>query len=197
MGWCPGRCPSGSLSHVALRQCHARPEHVDRGLYSLCRRRNRHRFTPPERCATDRFDLRIIEATTPILGWIAGVSASRFVQTVEHWIACALLAGAGIHMLYATIWGSTVSQPKRRSLVALVATAVGTSIDAMASLAFLQVNIVVVVAAVGLANFVMSTGCMHIERLIGHRLDRLAEIIGGFALCGLGAMILLEHLPPM
>ena len=35
----------------------------------------------------------IIEATTPILGWIAGVAASRFVQTVEHWIAFALLAG--------------------------------------------------------------------------------------------------------
>ena len=35
----------------------------------------------------------IVEATTPILGWIAGVAASRFVQTVEHWIAFALLAG--------------------------------------------------------------------------------------------------------
>lgn len=74
----------------------------------------------------------IVEATTPILGWIAGVAASRFVQAVDHWIAFALLAGVGIHMLYAAIWGSTDNPSKGRSLTALMATAVGTSIDAMA-----------------------------------------------------------------
>lgn len=142
----------------------------------------------------------IVEATTSILGWIAGVAASRFVQAVDHWIAFALLAGVGIHMLYAAIWGSTDHPPKGRSLAALMATAVGTSIDAMAvgiSLAFLQVNIVIVAIAIGLATFVMSSGGMLVGRLIGNRLGRLAELIAGLALCGLGTMILLEHLSPM
>ena len=142
----------------------------------------------------------IVEATTPILGWIAGVAASRFVQAVDHWIAFALLAGVGIHMLYAAIWGSTDNSPKGRSLAALMATAVGTSIDAMAvgiSLAFLQVNIVIVAVAIGFATFVMSSGGMLVGRLIGHRLGKLAELIAGLALCGLGTMILLEHLSPM
>lgn len=90
--------------------------------------------------------------------------------------------------------------PKGRSLAALMATAVGTSIDAMAvaiSLAFLQVNIVIVAVAIGLATFVMSSGGMLVGRLVGHRLGRLAELIAGLALCGLGTMILLEHLSPM
>ena len=142
----------------------------------------------------------IVEATTPILGWIAGVAASRFVQAVDHWIAFALLAGVGIHMLYAAIWGSTDNSPKGRSLAALMATAVGTSIDAMAvgiSLAFLQVNIVIVAVAIGFATFVMSSGGMLVGRLIGHHLGKLAELIAGLALCGLGTMILLEHLSPM
>ncbi|CAG0983200.1 putative manganese efflux pump MntP [Rhizobiaceae bacterium] len=81
-----------------------------------------------------------------------------------------------------------------------MATAVGTSIDAMAvgiSLAFLQVSIVIVAVAIGLATFVLSSGGMLVGRLIGHRLGRLAELIAGLALCGLGTMILLEHLSLM
>lgn len=142
----------------------------------------------------------IVEAITPILGWIAGVAASRFVQAIDHWIAFALLAGVGVHMVYEGICNSTENPPKGRSLAALMAMAVGTSIDAMAvgiSLAFLQVNIVIVAIAIGLATFVMSSGGMLVGRLIGHRLGKLAELIAGFALCGLGTMILLEHLAPM
>jgi len=81
-----------------------------------------------------------------------------------------------------------------------MATAVGTSIDAMAvgiSLALLQVNIVIVAIAIGLATFAMSSGGMLVGRLIGNRLGRLAELIAGLALFGLGTMILFEHLSPM
>jgi len=83
------------------------------------------------------------------------------------------------------------------SLLLLLATALGTSIDATAvgvSLAFLDVNIVVVSLSIGAATFVMSTGGILAGRLIGQRLGRWAEIIGGVALFGLGLSILLDHL---
>ena len=83
------------------------------------------------------------------------------------------------------------------SLPVLLATALGTSIDAMAvgvSLAFLDVNILVISLSIGAATFVMSTGGMLAGRLIGMRFGCWAEIIGGVALFGLGLSILLDHL---
>lgn len=140
----------------------------------------------------------VVEALTPLIGWAAGLAASRYVEAVDHWIAFALLAGVGLHMLFATFRKDDEAvAPAGRSLAVLVATAIGTSLDAMAvgvSLAFLDVNIVVVAIAIGLATFVMSSGGMLIGRLIGERFGKVAEAVAGVALCGLGAFILFEHL---
>lgn len=139
----------------------------------------------------------VVEAITPIIGWLAGVAASRFIEAIDHWIAFALLAGVGLHMLLAALRGGEDEQPKGRSFMVLVATAVGTSLDAMAvgvSLALLQVNIVVIAIAIGLATFVMSSGGMMVGRMIGERFSKLAGIVAGLALCVLGGSILIEHL---
>lgn len=139
----------------------------------------------------------VIEAITPVVGWAAGVAASSLVQAVDHWIAFVLLAAVGIRMVYAAIWKSEDAAPVRRSIGVLMATAIGTSLDAMAvgvSLAFLNVNIVVIAIAVGLATFLMAAGGMLVGRMIGNRLGRLAEAIAGMALFGLGLKILVEHL---
>ncbi|WP_080919630.1 manganese efflux pump MntP family protein [Manganibacter manganicus] len=139
----------------------------------------------------------IVEALTPAIGWTAGVTVSRYVQTIDHWIAFILLSGVGIHMLYVAFQGSADTAPKGRSVAALIATAVGTSIDAMAvgaSLAFLQVNIIVIAIAIGLATFAMSSGGMLVGRLIGNRLGKVAELVAGLVFCGLGTMILIEHM---
>lgn len=138
-----------------------------------------------------------VEAITPVIGWGAGVAASRFVEAIDHWIAFTLLAGVGLHMLFMAFRDTEDEQPKGQSLMILIATAVGTSLDAMAvgvSLAFLQVNIVVIAIAIGLATFLMSSGGMLVGRLIGERLGKIAEMIAGVALCGLGLSILIEHL---
>jgi len=139
----------------------------------------------------------IVEAITPVIGWAAGVAASGFVQAIDHWIAFLLLAGVGIHMLHAAIRGGEHAAPKGKGLAVLLATAIGTSLDAMAvgvSLAFLDVNIAIIAVAIGLATFVMSSGGMLVGRVIGERFGRAAELVAGVALCGLGVAILIEHL---
>lgn len=141
----------------------------------------------------------IVEAITPIIGWAAGVAASAYVEAIDHWIAFALLAGVGLHMLYAALKGGDESEraPKGRSLTILIATALGTSLDAMAvgvSLAFLDVNIIVIAITIGLATFIMSSGGMLVGRVIGERFGRIAELVAGIALCILGTLILIEHL---
>lgn len=140
----------------------------------------------------------VIEALTPVVGWLAGVAASRYVESFDHWIAFVLLTAVGLHTLYGTLRGSPEEKEARNcSFCLLIATAVGTSLDAMAvgvSLAFLQVNIVVIACAIGFATFVMSTGGMMAGNLIGTAFGRWAERLGGLALMALGTSILVSHL---
>jgi len=145
------------------------------------------------------FAFGLVETITPLVGWLAGVAASRYVAAVDHWIAFGLLACVGGRMILHAFQRSPEKPGLERngSLPVLLATALGTSIDAMAvgvSLAFLDVNIIVVSLSIGAATFVMSTGGILAGRLIGQRLGRWAEIIGGVALFGLGLSILLDHL---
>ena len=141
----------------------------------------------------------VVETITPLIGWAAGVVASQYVQAVDHWIAFGLLGAVGGRMFlhaFKRASEAVVAKPDR-SVGLLIATAVGTSLDAMAvgvSLAFLQANIVVIALSIGLATALMSTGGMLVGRMIGARFGRYAEMAGGLLLVGLGASILFEHL---
>ena len=141
----------------------------------------------------------IVETITPLIGWAAGFAASQYVAAVDHWIAFVLLGIVGGRMVLHSLKSpdDLAQAAQGSSLWALMATAVGTSIDAMAvgvSLAFLDVNIVVVALAIGFATFLMSTGGMMAGNLIGAAFGRWAERLGGLALIGLGASILVSHL---
>lgn len=141
----------------------------------------------------------VVEAITPLIGWAAGVVASQYVQAIDHWIAFGLLGAVGARMFLHALKRSAESPPvsSSRSFGVLIATAVGTSLDAMAvgvSLAFLQANILVIALSIGLATALMSTGGMLAGRLLGARFGRYAEMVGGLLLVGLGASILFEHL---
>ena len=84
-----------------------------------------------------------------------------------------------------------------RGLVALVATAVGTSIDAGAvgvGLALLGENIWLIAACIGATTFALATLGLLIGKAAGTRLGKIVELVGGVALIALGLKILLEHL---
>jgi putative Mn2+ efflux pump MntP len=144
----------------------------------------------------------IIEAVTPVIGWALGLAAAGFVQSIDHWIAFGLLGLVGGNMIreairHDTPEDDTPAAPRGRGRLALIATAVGTSLDAAAvgvSLAFLGVNIGVIAVSIGLTTFVLATLGMLIGRFAGARLGPAAELIGGILLIGMGTRILLEHL---
>jgi putative Mn2+ efflux pump MntP len=115
----------------------------------------------------------------------------------HHGIAFVLLAVVGGRMINAALWKTGEARPIGRSLGALMTTAIGTSLDAMAigvSLAFLNENILVIAVAIGLATFVLSAGGTLIGRYVGERLGRFAEAAAGLALFLIGLRILIEHL---
>ena len=140
----------------------------------------------------------VIEAITPLIGWALGLIAAGFVEQVDHWIAFGLLAVVGGKMIWeASKPAEPDAAPTRSGPWALIATAVGTSIDAAAvgvGLAFLGANIWVIALSIGLTTFALTTLGMLIGRSIGARFGKIAELVGGLALIALGTMILFEHL---
>ncbi len=139
----------------------------------------------------------LIEALTPILGWALGVAASQYVETFDHWIAFGLLGAVGLRMILQALGADDEQASRRGSIWALIATAVGTSVDAMVvgvTLAFLDVNIFLIALAIGTATMAMSTTGVMAGRFLGRRLGRIVEVFGGLALITLGTTILIEHL---
>ncbi|ATN33446.1 hypothetical protein ACO34A_06455 [Rhizobium sp. ACO-34A] len=143
-----------------------------------------------------------VEAMTPFLGWMAGVAANEWVAQFDHWIAFGILMAVGLHMVYGVLRGEEEGsvRPASQSLWVLIATAFGTSIDAMAvslSLALIDVGLTGIIAislAIGLATLAMSTSGLLLGKAIGDRFGKFAEIGAGVVLCSLGSMILYEHM---
>ena len=142
----------------------------------------------------------VIEAITPLIGWLLGKGASRYIATWDHWIAFGLLLVLGLHM----IWNSLRPEPdepvgaaKRHGFVNLALTGLSTSIDALAvgvGLAFVNVPIVLVAAVIGLCTFSMVTLGIMLGRVLGAMVGKRAETVGGLILIGVGVVILYEHL---
>lgn len=89
------------------------------------------------------------------------------------------------------------SKPGRHSFWILAITGFATSIDAMVvgvGLAFMDANIVVTAAAIGLATFTMVTLGVMVGRVLGVIVGKRAEVMGGIILIGIGCLILYEHI---
>lgn len=140
-----------------------------------------------------------IEALTPLVGWALGTAAAAYVTAWDHWIAFILLGLLGLRMIRAGLRPDDDDDdaPRRHGFWALAATGFATSIDAMAvgvGLAFLDVNILVVAATIGLTTLVMVTAGILLGRVLGAMAGKRAEIGGGVLLLAIGAFILYEHL---
>ena len=142
----------------------------------------------------------VIEAITPLVGWLIGSAAAKYASEWDHWIAFTLLAGLGARMMWVGFRSdpSDVDErPQSHSFWILALTGLATSIDALAvgvGLAFVDVHIGWVAAAIGLATFVMVTIGVMLGRALGAIAGRRAEILGGLLLIGIGAAIVFEHL---
>jgi len=141
----------------------------------------------------------VIEAITPIIGWVIGQAATRWVESWDHWIAFTLLVLLGLHMIYNGLKHEDEAKEKngQHSFLVLAVTAFATSIDALAvgvGLAFVDVNIWVAAAAIGVATMTMVTIGVMLGRVLGTLFGKRAEIVGGVVLMIVGATILYEHL---
>ncbi|MGV8960180.1 MAG: manganese efflux pump MntP [Stenotrophomonas sp.] len=145
-----------------------------------------------------------IEALTPVIGWLLGRAFAGYLEAWDHWIAFGLLGALGAHMIIAGLRPDpdaeslpTQDDGRHHSFWLLAATGLATSIDAMAvgvGLAFLDVNIAVVAAVIGLCTLIMVTLGIMLGRALGSLVGKRAEVIGGVILIVIGASILYQHL---
>lgn len=152
----------------------------------------------------------VFQAVMPLIGWAVGSSVAGFVESIDHWIAFAMLAGIGTKMIVDTVregrgdgaggtdGGGEGTAPATSFTVRAVLTlGIATSIDALAvgiGFALVPINILVAVALIGATTFLASLAGGWLGHHGGRRLGRPATFIGGLVLIGIGASILVEHL---
>ncbi len=138
-----------------------------------------------------------VETITPIIGWLLGSVASRFIESVDHWIAFGILSAVGAKMLWEGFHNSNDEPKESHKLSVLILTAVGTSIDALAvgaTMAFIDMNIWIMAAMIGTATFMMTSIGIMTGHYIGKKAGKIAEILGGLCLIAIGTIILVQHL---
>jgi len=133
----------------------------------------------------------------PLIGYLLGVGFHDKVSVVDHWVAFILLGVISINMLKEATSKEEECKNDSFDFKEMVVLAIATSIDALAvgiTMAFLDVNIIFAVLAIGIITFVISTLGVKIGNFFGDKYEKKAEIFGGIILLLIGTKILLEHL---
>lgn len=144
------------------------------------------------------------QALMPFLGWALGTQFKDYIVNIDHWIAFVLLIIIGGKMVKEAISGE---EPEAETCECkedagldykeLFLLAIATSIDALAvgvTFAFLNVNIFLAIAIIGVVTFLISFAGVVIGNVFGNKYEKKAQIAGGVILIFLGVKILIEHL---
>lgn len=138
------------------------------------------------------------QALMPFLGWLLGIKFTKYIESIDHWIAFILLSVIGGKMLFDSLKGDEEEEEfDLHSNKRFILLAIATSIDALAvgvSFAFLKINIVLAVSIIGVTTFIFSLIAVYIGEAFGKILRNKAGIIGGAILILIGLNILVEHL---
>ncbi|MCI9080149.1 MAG: manganese efflux pump [Lachnospiraceae bacterium] len=142
------------------------------------------------------------QAGMPVIGYLLGSRFQKYIESVDHWIAFALLALIGGQMVYEAYRkdGGELENKDDSvfSIKQLAVLAVATSIDALAvgiTFALLEgTNIFLSAGMIGLITFIISFAGVVIGNKFGNKYEKRAQLAGGIILIVIGLKILLEHL---
>ena len=140
----------------------------------------------------------IFQAVMPLIGFLLGTTLSRFVQEVDHWIACGLLVLIGGNMVREALSREEEElPPPSLDPKSMFLPALATSIDALAvgvTFAFLDAPVGICAAVIGAVTFTMSAAGVKLGSVWGAKYKSKAELAGGITLVILGLKILAEGL---
>lgn len=134
----------------------------------------------------------------PFIGYLLGSSFEKYITSIDHWIAFALLLLIGGNMIREGCSKDTEPSDACFGFKNMLVLAIATSIDALAigiTFALLpEVNIAAAVLLIGIITFILSAIGLKVGNVFGLKYKSGAEITGGIILILLGTKILLEHL---
>ena len=141
------------------------------------------------------------QALMPALGYLAGELARGWIEAWDHWVAFALLAAVGGHMIWESGPGMIEEEAVARAdpfqWRRLLVLGIATSLDAAAvglTLALIDMPLVASVAIIGLITFVLCVPAVRLGARLGMAFAHRAELFGGIVLIVIGVKILAEHL---
>ncbi len=146
------------------------------------------------------FHFGLFQALMPTIGWAAGFAVHAYIALLDHWIAFGLLAFIGGKMIWGAFWGKDETPDASKDPTSgwsLVILSVATSIDALAvglSLGVIGSTILMPVLVIGIVAAAFTVAGMFLGRLIGPRLGKRIEALGGVLLLGIAVKIVLEHM---
>ena len=140
----------------------------------------------------------LFQGGMPLIGYLLGVGFEESIKFIDHWIAFGLLAFIGGNMIKEALSKNDEDEVDDSvDFKTMIVLAIATSIDALAvgvTFAFLNVNILLAVALIGIITFVISCIGVKLGNVFGDKYEKKAELAGGIVLVLIGLKILLEHL---
>jgi putative Mn2+ efflux pump MntP len=149
------------------------------------------------------FFFGLFQAAMPLFGWLGISYFNRYLESVDHWIAFALLAFIGGKMIKESFDTEEEQHFNPFRLRTQLLLAIATSIDALAigisfactgynSLPMLTTPLLII----GFVSFLFSLLGYLLGRRFGAAITRRLkpELFGGIILVGIGVKILLSHL---
>ena len=139
------------------------------------------------------FFFGLFQAIMPLLGWLGASTFSHLIESVDHWIAFAILAFLGGRMIKESFKEEDCCQRfNPASLKVVITMAIATSIDGIKSCS----SILYPVGIIGFVSFLMSLIGLIFGIRFGCGIARKlrAELWGGIILILIGTKILIEHL---
>lgn len=137
------------------------------------------------------------QALMPTIGYFLGTHFTKYIVSVDHWVAFILLGIIGVNMMRESFGQEEECSSASMDAKEMFILAIATSIDALAvgiTFAFLNVNILAAALFIGITTFVCSAAGIKIGNIFGTVYKSKAEFFGGVILVILGLKILLEHL---
>ena len=146
------------------------------------------------------FHFGLFQAMMNIIGWGAGLTIRNLLESVDHWLAFALLALVAVKMIKDSIAGREEEAQKIDPTrgYTLVMLSVATSIDSLAvglGFSVLNVSIWMPAAIIGIVATLLTIVGLRLGCLLGaaSKIGARAEIAGGLVLLGIGINILHQH----
>lgn len=136
----------------------------------------------------------LAQAVMPLLGSLIGLAVLGWISAFDHWVVLALLGFLGTRMIRQAF--DEEAEATALGGWALGAAAVATSIDALAAgftLPSLGLPVLTSSLVIGLVTATLCLVGVRIGALVGNRAGRIADVLGGLILIGIGMNTFVTH----